>query len=148
MAECQSGRVQRLPGSDSVEELSMAALRAGNPTAAASVVNRIADHRVPHVLQMHPDLMGSAGVQLQPEQVDHIEAGRHKGIGPGGAGAGYDRHALSVLGVPPNRSFDDERTGVEVSPGQGGVSPANPSSGDGRPQPPVGQISLGDQHQT
>ena len=66
MAECQSGRVQRLPESDSVEELSLAALRAGNPTTATPVVNRIADHRVPHMLQMHPDLMGSASVQLQP----------------------------------------------------------------------------------
>ena len=148
MAECQSGRVQRLPESDSVEELSLAALRTGNSTAPASAVNRIADHRVSHMLQMDPDLMGSAGVQFQPEQIDHIEAGRHKGVGPGGAGAGYDRHALSVLGVPPNRSFDDERTGVEVPPGQRGVSPANPSSGDGRPKPSVGQISLGDQHQT
>jgi len=117
MAECQSGRVQRLPGSDSVEELSMAALRAGNPAAAASVVNRIADQRMPHMLQMDPDLMGSAGVQFQPEQIDHIEAGRHESVGPGGAAAGYDRHALSILGVPPQGSLDDERAGVEVSPG-------------------------------
>ena len=112
MAECQSGRVQRLPGSDSVEELSMAALRAGNPAAAASVVNRIADHRMPHMLQMDPDLMGSAGVQFQPEQIDHLEASRHESVGPGGAAAGYDRHALSVLGVPPNRRLDNKRTGV------------------------------------
>jgi len=112
MAECQSGRVQCLPGSGSVEELSLAALRTGNSTAPASAVNRIADHRVSHMPQMHSDLMSSAGVQLQPQQIDHIEAGRHESVGPGGAAAGYDRHALSVLGVPPNRRLDNKRTGV------------------------------------
>jgi len=148
MAECQSGRVQCLPGSGSVEELSLAALRAGNSTAPASAVNRIADHRVSHMLQMHSDLMSSAGVQLQPQQIDHIEAGRHESVGTGGAAARYNRHALPILGVPPQGSLDDERTGVEVPPGQGGVGPADPPGGNGGPKPSVGQISLGDQHQT
>lgn len=117
MAECQSGCVQRLSGSGSVEELSLAALRAGNSTAPASAVNRISDHRVSHMLQMHPDLMRSAGVQLQPQQIDHIEAGRHESVGTGSAATGYDRHAFSILGVPPHGTLDDERTGVEVPPG-------------------------------
>ena len=117
MAECQSGRVQRLPGSAAAEEFSITALRTGNPTAPASAVDRIADHRVTHMLQVNSDLMGSAGVQLQPKQIDHIEAGYDESVGPGGTTTGYDRHALSILGVPPHGTLDDERAGVEVSPG-------------------------------
>ena len=38
--------------------------------------------------------------------------------------------------------------GVEVPPGQRRVGPPNPSGGDGGAQPAVGQVGLGDDHET
>jgi hypothetical protein len=140
--------MQCLSRSGAAEQVGIPPLHAGNPPAPAAAVNRIAHYGVSHMLQMHSDLMGSAGVQLETQQIDHIESGNHEGVGAGGAAMGYDSHALSILGVSCHRSLDDQRTGVEVSPGQRGIGPANPSGGNRSPQSPVGQISLRDQHQT
>ena len=109
--------MQCLSRSGAAEQVGIPPLHAGNPPAPAATVNRIAHYGVSHMLQMHSDLMGSAGVQLETQQIDHIESGNHEGVGAGGAAMGYDSHALSILGVSCHRSLDDQRTGVEVSPG-------------------------------
>ena len=69
--------MERLPGRGALDQLGGAPLDAGDPSAPASPVHRIPDHGVAYVLQVHSDLMGAAGVELQPKQLDHIEAGNH-----------------------------------------------------------------------
>jgi hypothetical protein len=97
---------------------------------------------------MQPNLVGPAGMQLQPQQLDSIESGHHPGIGSGGTAAGRDRHPLSVLRVPSHRCLDGEWTGIEMPPRQGGIRSADPASGNSGPQPPMGQIGLGHDHET
>ena len=47
-----------------------------DPPAAAGAVHRIADDRVADVRQVDADLVGTASVQLEPEQVHEIETPR------------------------------------------------------------------------
>ncbi|HKP50484.1 MAG TPA: hypothetical protein VJU17_10745, partial [Gemmatimonadales bacterium] len=69
MAECQSSGVESLPGSYSLQQIGASALDPGDPAAAAASVHRVSHYRVSHVLQVDPDLVGPAGVQLQAEQI-------------------------------------------------------------------------------
>ncbi|MEA2713161.1 MAG: hypothetical protein QOK27_1122 [Gemmatimonadales bacterium] len=73
-----------LAGGDPVQHLGRASRFSGNPPASSASVHRITHHWMPNVLQMDPDLVGSARMQLQPEQVGHIKAGNDTGFGPGG----------------------------------------------------------------
>src|SRR3954470_4325912 len=100
MAECQSRSVQRLTGSGAAEEIGSASLGAGDSSTSSSTIDRIAHHRMSHMLQMHSDLVGSACWHVEPQQIDHIKAGNHYSVGPGCPAAGQDGHALSILGVP------------------------------------------------
>jgi hypothetical protein len=61
---------------------------AGDPAAAAPRVHRIADHRVANMLQMDANLVGTAGVQLQPEKVDDLEACHYGRVRAGAAAFG------------------------------------------------------------
>jgi hypothetical protein len=86
-----------LARSDSLQLLGTPPLDAGDPAAAPATVDRIAQHRVSHVLQMHPNLMGTAGVQLQSEQIHHVEPGDHNGIRTGRSAAWRNGHPLPIL---------------------------------------------------
>jgi len=67
--ELEPGGVQCLPRSQPLEGLGLGPLDPGNPAAAAAAVDRIAYHGMAGVGQVHPDLVGAAGVEFQPEQV-------------------------------------------------------------------------------
>jgi hypothetical protein len=84
MAECQSRRVEGLTGSGLFQQTGVPPLDAGDPPAAATGVYRVPHYRVPHVFQVDPDLVGAAGMELQAEQIHHVESGDYEGIGPGG----------------------------------------------------------------
>ena len=131
-----------------VQHLGRAPASSRDPAAASTPIHRVPYHGVPNVLQMNPDLVGSAGMQLQPEQVYHIEAGNDARLGPGHPTEGRDAHALPVLGMPCDRCLDPGWTGVEMAPRQSGVAPAHPAGGQGSTQAPVGQIGLGHQHES
>jgi hypothetical protein len=147
MAECQSRGMEGLSGSRPLEELGRSALGPRDPPAAASAIDRITDHRVSHVLQVNPNLVGTPGVQLQPEKIDDVEPGSHKGIGPGRAPPRRHGHALSVLRVPRQRCFDHERTGIQMAPRERRIDSADPAGCNGGPQTAVGKIGLGDDHE-
>ena len=53
-----------------------------DPPAAPAGIDRIAHDRVADVLEVHPDLVRPAGVELAPEQIHHTEAARDIGVGP------------------------------------------------------------------
>jgi hypothetical protein len=147
MAECQSGGVEGLSRGRPVDELGGPPLHPGDPPAAPAGIDRITHHGVSHVLQVNPDLMGSPGMQLEPEEIDHIESGDDEGIGPGGAAAPSDSHALSIMGVTGEWGFDNQRAGIQVAPGECGIHSADPTGGDRCPQAAVRQIGLGHDHE-
>jgi len=111
MAECQSRSMECLPGSGALDQLGRPPLDTGDPSAPAPAVHRISHYGMTYVLQMHSNLMGAAGVELQPKQLDHVEARNHGCIGAGGSASRHDRHPLAVLGVPGQRRLDLERAG-------------------------------------
>ena len=147
MAECQSRRVERLPGSGPLERLRRAAGGARDPAAAPAPVDRIAHDRMPDQLEVHADLVGASRVQLQPEQVRDPEAADHEGVGACRAAGRGHGHALPILGMPGERRVDDRRALVEVAPCQRGVDAGDAARGDRGAEPPVGQVGLGDDHQ-
>ena len=147
MAECQSRRVQGLPRSGPLQLLGQASGGSRDSAAPPPPVHRIPDHRVPNVLQVNPDLVGSAGVELEPEQVGNLEAGHDEGVGPGRPAGGDDRHPLAVVRVTGDGGLDPDRAGIQVSPGQRRVGPLHPPRRDGGPELPVGLVGLGHDHE-
>jgi hypothetical protein len=101
-----------------------------------------------HMLQVNPDLVSTAGVKLQAEKVDGLESCDYVPIGPSAPAAGRDDHALPVLWMTHDGGIDPNRAFVEVTPGESGVAPPNPPSGNGSAQAAVGQVGLGDDHQS
>src|SRR6185295_14503292 len=67
VAECQSGSVKGLARRRPLQQFGPPPSHTGDPPAAAAGIDRVSDDGVPDMLQMHPDLMGPAGVKLQPE---------------------------------------------------------------------------------
>jgi len=120
----------------------------GDPPAATPGVDRVTHNRVPHVLQMDPDLVGPAGVQLQPEQVHHLESGHHRGVSAGLTAFRSHTHSLSVAVASGDRRLDPDRTVVQMAPRQRGVAPMHPARRNGGAEPPVGEVGLGDDHET
>ena len=88
MAECQSRCVEGLSGSSTSDEVGATSVRAGDPAAPTPAVYRVPHDGVSHMLQVNPDLMGPAGVQLQSEQVHALESRHHRRFGPGGPAGG------------------------------------------------------------
>src|SRR4051794_12183519 len=148
VAECQSGRVKRLTRRRSLQRLSFPARRSGHPAAPAAGVDRVANHRVAGMLEMHPDLMGPAGVELQPKEINRGEPGRHVGVGSGRPARRLDRHPLAVPGVPGQGGLDHRGTSVQVAPCEGRIGAPHPARGDRGTQPAMGQVGLGDDHKT
>ena len=109
MAECQSSGVQGLPRGGSFDQRCLAAPCPGDPAAAATGVHRVAHHRMPQVLQVHPDLVGAAGVQLElagdrPPSNRAITVASVRAARPGGR----NHHSLAVLRVPRDRRLDPD----------------------------------------
>jgi hypothetical protein len=96
---------------------------------------------------MHADLMGSTGVQLEPEELGHIEPGHEVGVGPGRPTGGADDHSLPILRVPGDWRLDADRAGVQVSPGQSRITATDSPGGNGGSEPAVGEIGLGHDHE-
>jgi hypothetical protein len=66
VAECQSRGMKCLPRGGALQQLGASPGSARDPPAASSGVDGVTHNRVSQMLQMHPDLVGSAGVELQP----------------------------------------------------------------------------------
>jgi hypothetical protein len=117
----------------------------GNPAAASATVGWVAHDRVSYMLEMNPYLMGSAGMQFQPEQVKHLEAGHHARFRPGRpAPRGY-HHSLTILRVPSDAGVYAGGA-VEMAPHQGGVTAAYPPGRQRGTESTMRQVGLGDQH--
>jgi hypothetical protein len=147
MAECQSRCMESLSGSSPSDQVGSASIRPRDPAAATPAIDRVAHDWVTHVLQVNPNLVGSAGVQLQTEQVHALESRHHGRLSLGGPAFRGDYHSLPVGRVTGDGRLDPKRLRTKMAPGECGIGPADPARGDGRSQPPVCQVSLGDQHQ-
>lgn len=147
MAECQSRGMEGLARGGSFQQLRPAPGRAGDAAAPPAGVDRIAHDRVADVLEVDSDLMGPAGVQLQAQQVHHIEPGDHGGIGAGGPAPRRNAHPLAVASVARDGSLDAQRARLEMTPGQRSVRALHPAGGNGGAQSAVSQIGFGDKHE-
>jgi hypothetical protein len=83
MAECQSGGVECLTWGGASNPLGCMTCRATDPPAPSAAVHWIAHDRVSYVLQMNPDLVSPAGVQLEPQEVEAFELRNHLSVGTG-----------------------------------------------------------------
>ena len=64
MAECQSSCVEGLPWSRTSDEVGSTSVRPRDPAAPTPGIYRVAHDWVTQMLQVNPNLVGSAGVQL------------------------------------------------------------------------------------
>ncbi len=147
VAECQSRGMKGLARGDPLQGLGPPASDPGDPSAASPGVDRVTHDRVPHVLQMHSDLMGAAGMELQPKQVDHVEPGHHRSVGAGLTALRRHTHSLSVALASGDRRLDADRTVVQMAPREGRIAPMHPTRRDGGTELPVGEIGLGNDHE-
>jgi hypothetical protein len=103
---------------------------------------------VPQVLEMHPDLMGPPGVQLQPKQVYHLKPGHHPSVGSSRTTLRGNTHSFAVALTPCDRRVHADRAGVQMAPRQRRVASMHPARRDGGAELSVGKIGLGDDHET
>ncbi len=148
MAECQSSRVEGLARRRLLEQHGGLSARPGDPPASTTGIHWITYDWVAHVLQVDPNLVGSARVQLEPQKVDYLEACHHSRVGAGGTPVGRNGHALAVACMAGDRRFDPEFGGVQVSPSQSRIASLDPPSGDGGAKPAMSKIGLGHNHQS
>src|SRR6476646_3238911 len=135
MAECQSGRVQCLTGGRPLQRLGGLPSRAGDAAAAAPGVDRIAHDRVADMLQVDPDLVGPAGVKLEPEQVGDAEPARDERVGSSRPSRRVHGHPFAIAGMARQRGLDHGRAGIEMAPRERRIGPLDPPRRDGRAQP-------------
>ncbi len=89
----------------------------GDPPAAPAGIDRVADDRVTEVFQVNPNLVGATGVQLEAEEVHHLEPCHHRGIGSGGTTLCRDRHTFAIPRMASDRRVDSHLLRVQVTPG-------------------------------
>jgi hypothetical protein len=147
MAECQSSRMKGLSRGDPLQLFGDPSGPAGDPAAPTPAVHGITHDRVADMLQMHSDLVGPSGMELESEQISYLEAGDDEGIGPRRAAPGRDCHPFPVLGVPRKGRINPGWARVQMSPHQGSVRPLHSLGCDGGAQLSVGEIRLGHDHQ-
>src|SRR6266705_2534772 len=116
MGERQQRRVQQLPGGECLESLGRVAFRGRDPPAAPEGVLPVPHDRVTDMGEVHPDLVGAAGSQLDPQQVGLREARDHGGARHRVPPTGEHGHAFAVLGVAHDRRLDYHRGLREVTP--------------------------------
>ena len=66
MAKRKPSGVERLPGGSPLQCVRRGAGRTGNAAASPTPVHGITHNWMPGVLEMNPNLVGPAGVQLEP----------------------------------------------------------------------------------
>ena len=147
MAECQSSRVECLTGCQPLDFLSGASSCAGDPPTSPTGVHRIPHDRMTDVLEMDSNLVGAPAVEVQTQQIRHLEASNHTRIGACGTPKRRDRHPLAVDRMTRDRPVDHGRARIQMAPDQCGVGSSHPPRRDRGAEPAMGQIGLGHHHQ-
>src|SRR5574341_550373 len=125
MKELQPRSMQRLARDRSLQLHGPAPKRSGHAPCSAPAVHRIPYDRPAHVPQMHADLLGASGPQLDAHQVADAEARNRLHSSPRGPPLGGHGHAFAIHPVPRDRRVNLEGL-VEVSPDEGRVHPLHP----------------------
>src|SRR5688572_18342088 len=138
MSELEPRRVQKMPPGCEPRDSSP-------PSPAVDVVTHdgMSDRR-----EMNANLMGSARVQMRPQQVSWCKAGEPVKIRLRLPSATDDCHPLSVSRVAREGLVDNEIVRVEVSPDHHRVAPRYAARGDGGAENPVRALGLRDEQET
>jgi hypothetical protein len=137
MAECQSRRVKCLSRRSPLDRLGRPPGRPGDPAAPAAGVDRIADYRMPDVLEVHSDLMSAAGVELKAQEIHDLETRGDVGVGSGGAAVRGHCHPLAIGRMTRERRFDDRGAVRKMSPGERRIGAMHPPRRERGTQAPV-----------
>ena len=148
MGEAEQARVQGLTRKGGDPRTARAAAGDGAPGARA--VDRIADHRVAAMGEMHPDLMGPAGGQTAFEErrlrveraLDTIA--RDRGFSPA---LPDNRHLLAVDGAAADIAGDLAGGRDRHTPDKGGIGTIDPARSKVARQCMMRGLGLGDDHQ-
>ena len=139
--------MERLTRRREPDQLSIATGRPRDPAAPASSVHPISHHRMPQVLQVYSDLVGTARMELEPDQIDYRESGHEYHVGSRDSAGSGDEHAFPVGWVPRDRSIHLGLVGRDVAPDQGSVGPLHPARGNSAAEPAMRQVGLGHDHE-
>lgn len=127
MTEIQTPGVQRGPGKPSESIL----LLARQTLPPGFSVDRISDQGMAQLLEVDPNLMGSAGLQIQLQQCDSGHRGQSVKSGNRRTSIGPNCHHLAMDRVAPDRSLDESRSLIRCSVDNAQVSLLDPPFGEG-----------------
>src|SRR5947199_164804 len=121
MGEHQPGRVEQLPRRERLEALGRLPLRRRDAPAATEGILPVADDRVPHVREMHADLVSAPGAECHAQQLGVREPRGHAHVRDRVAAPRQHRHALAIRGMARDRRLDVHGALGEVAPRERGV---------------------------
>src|SRR5882762_6935785 len=99
MSECEPGGVQQLPRGERFEALGCLPLRRRDAAAAPERILPVAHYRVPHVREMHANLVSAPRAKGHAQQLGLREPRGHVHVGDRVAAPGQHRHALAIGGM-------------------------------------------------
>src|SRR5712691_3112930 len=121
MGEYQPGRVEQLPQRERVEALGRLPLRWRDAPAAAKGILPVAHDRVPHVGEMHTDLVGAPGAERHTQQLGLREPRGYPHMRGRVAAPRQHRHALAIGGMARDRRLDVHGALRKMAPPERGV---------------------------
>ena len=109
MIEGELDRMQKLPFRAACKLIDPAPCRTTQPPFPPHSVDRITDHRMPDVREVHPDLVGAASLERDIEKVCALPTLPDPRASGGVTPVGHDRHSLAVVGISTEWCLDRDR---------------------------------------
>src|SRR5690606_2415973 len=101
MAERQNGRMKRLSRRQTLQLARQTPLVTGDPPVPAATIDRVAAHRMADRLQMNPNLVCAAAVQLEPQEIGRSQGCNRHNFGTSSPAILPNRHSFPVVVVGP-----------------------------------------------
>src|SRR5437899_1023685 len=148
VGEREQRGVQQLSRGARLQPLGGAALAGGDASATSEGVVAVPHDRVPHMGEMHADLVRAAGAERDAQEIGLGPARDDYGMGGGVALAGEHGPEFAVLGMAHDGRLDRHRALRDVAPGHRGVDAGDLAPLDQPGQPAVRLVGLGHQEQS
>src|SRR5882762_9925677 len=121
MSEGEPGRVEQLSRRERLEALGCLPLRRRDAAAAPERILPVAHYRVPHVGEVHANLVGAPGAECHAKQLGLREPRGHAHVRDRVAAPRQYGHAFAIRGMARDRRLDVHRALRKMAPRERGI---------------------------
>src|SRR6266436_5840321 len=147
MGEGEPGRVEQLSRRERLETLGRLPLRRRDAAAAPERILPVAHYRVPHVGEMHANLVGAPGAECHAQQLGLREPRGHAHMCDRVAAPRQYGHAFAIRGMACDRRLDVHRALRKMAPCERGVHALDLAPLDHAGEAAVRKVGFRDQQQ-